>query len=332
MLRTSSRLLSLLALLQSRPVWPGAALAERLDVTTRTVRLDVDRLRELGYPIDSTPGRGGGYRLGPGGRMPPLLLDDAEAVAVALGLRAVRGVAGVEDAAASARTKLAQVLPHPLQRRVDALTRTTESGPQNTDSNVADPVVDHTVLTRIADAVRDHERLRARVARPCADGSAVPDASDDVVRRADLEPYRLVAWQRRWYLVAREVPSGAWRALRVDWLDLSAMPQPRFTPRPMTDDEYTRFVVHEVASAGWAVHARVTVLASADEVRSRINDAVGVVEPVDEMTSVLVTGSDSVEVLAVYLGMLGLDFRVDSPPALVEHVRVLARRYGAAAR
>lgn len=314
MLDTSARLLALLGLLQSRPAWAGAELATRLDVTPRTIRNDVDRLRDLGYPIDGVRGPAGGYRLGPGAKLPPLLLDDPEAVAVAIGLRAVHGIAGVDESAASALTKLEQVLPHRLRRRVEAIAQTVSAGPVNTDSNVEDPEIAPEVLARIVDAVRDTERLRLTY-----DGE-----------RLDVEPYRLITWQRRWYLVAREVPTGDWRALRVDWAEISAMPQPRFTPRPMAVEDYTTFVVREIASAGWSVHARITVLAPAEEVRARINDAVGVVEAVDESTCVLVTGADSIEILAVYVGMLGLDFRVDSPPELVDHVRLLARRYGAA--
>jgi len=315
MLETSARLLALLGLLQSRPAWPGAELARRLEVTPRTIRNDVDRLRDLGYPIDGARGPSGGYRLGPGAKLPPLLLDDSEAVAVAIGLRAAHGVTGIEESSASALTKLEQVLPHRLRRRVEAITGTVSAGPVNTDSNVEDPQIAPETLSRIADAIRDEERLRLTYGGD----------------RLDVEPYRVITWQRRWYLVAREVPTARWRALRVDWTEISAMPQPRFSPQPMSVDDYTTFVVREIASGGWSVHARITVLAPAEEVRSRINDAVGVVEPLDDQTCVLVTGADSIEILAVYVGMLGLDFRVDSPPELVEHVRLLGRRYAAAA-
>ncbi|MGH1564350.1 helix-turn-helix transcriptional regulator [Mumia sp. DW29H23] len=315
MLETSARLLALLSVLQSRPAWSGPALAERLGVTARTVRNDVERLRQLGYPIEGVRGPAGGYRLGPGAKLPPLLLDDAEAVAVAIGLRAATGVAGIEESSASALAKLEQVLPHHLRRRVEAVTQTVSAGPVNTDSNVEDPEISHDTLARIADAIRDHEQLRMEY-----EGA-----------RLDVEPYRVITWQRRWYLVAREASSGTWRALRIDWAELNGMPQPRYTPRPMEEEDYITFVVREVASAGWSVHTRITVAAPADEVRARINDAVGVVEAIDDETCVLVTGGDSVEIIAVYIGMLGLDFQVDSPPELVEQVRLLGRRYAAAA-
>lgn len=314
MLETSARLLALLGLLQSRPAWSGPELAERLQVTPRTIRHDMDRLRELGYPVEGARGPAGGYRLGPGAKLPPLLLDDAEAVAVAIGLRTASGVAGIEESSASALAKLEQVLPDRLRRRVATVTSALSAGPVNTDSNVEDPEIDPAVLSRLTDAIRDKEQLRL-----VYEGE-----------RLDVEPYRVVTWQRRWYLVAREVPGGAWRALRIDWAEISTMPQPRFGLRPMDERDYTAFVVREVAAAGWSVHARVTVAAAAEEVRARINDAVGVVEAVDEQTCVLVTGADSIEILAVYVGMLGLDFSVDSPPELVEHVRLLGRRYAAA--
>ncbi|KHL10515.1 putative DNA-binding transcriptional regulator YafY [Mumia flava] len=319
MLETSARLLALLGLLQTRPDWPGPELAARLDVTTRTIRNDVERLRRLGYPIDAVRGTGGHYRLGAGAALPPLLLSDDEAVAVAVGLGSVRGIAGVAEAGERAARKLEQVLPHRLRRRVEAVASSLSAGPANTDSDVQDPEIDVAVLTRVADAVRDHERLRLTY-----DG-----------RRRDVEPYRVVTWQRRWYLLAREVgvrpaPDDPWIALRLDWCEVSAMPQPRFDPRPLPRDDETAFVVREVASAGWAVHARITVYAPADVVRARINDAVGVVEAVDDESCVLVTGADSAETIAVYVGMLGLDFRVSGPPAVVEHLRALAGRYAAA--
>src|SRR6188472_15243 len=150
MLETSSRLLSLLALLQARPAWTGAELAERLEVTTRTIRNDIDRLRELGYPVDAVRGPGGHYQLGVGAKLPPLLLDDEEAVAVAIGLRTGAGVIGMEESSTRALAKLEQVLPHRLRRQVNALHSTTSKGPDNTGTNVPDPEVDATVLTAIA--------------------------------------------------------------------------------------------------------------------------------------------------------------------------------------
>jgi predicted DNA-binding transcriptional regulator YafY len=311
---TSGRLLELLGLLQARADWGGQELAQRLDVTDRTIRNDVARLRELGYPVDSVRGRGGHYRLGAGAKLPPLLLDDQEAVAVAVGLRAITGTAGFEESGTRALAKLEQVMPDRLRRRLTALREATVAGPANTDSNVEDPVVDPGVLTAIADAIRDHEGLRVEYAE----------------RRLELEPYRVVAWQRRWYLVGREPSSDEWAPYRVDWLRLLLPGGRRFrSVEPPFD--LTEFVVREVARTGWAVHARLVIDARAEEVLERINPAVGTVEPRPDGRCVLVTGGDSLEIVAVWIGMLGLDFRVEEPVELVEHLRRLAQRYAAAA-
>ncbi|MBL0887382.1 helix-turn-helix transcriptional regulator [Myceligenerans indicum] len=310
---TAGRLLALLGLLQARAEWSGPELAARLDVTDRTIRNDVTRLRDLGYPVDSARGPGGRYRLGSGGKLPPLLLDDEEAVAVAIGLRAATAVAGIEESSARALGKLEHVLPDRLRRQVSALRSATSAGPANTDSNVEDPAVDPGLLTALATAIRDHQGLRCRYQE----------------EMREVEPYRLVAWQRRWYLVGRDASLGGWAPFRVDWLELRTPGGRRFTPEEPPFD-LTEFVVREVARTGWAVHARIRVHAPAGVVLERINPAVGTVEPVDEHTCVLVTGGDSLEVVAVWIGMLGLDFTVQDPPGLVDHLRVLARRYAAA--
>ena len=310
---TSARLLTLLGLLQSRPDWSGLELAERLDVTDRTVRNDIARLRELGYPVDAVRGPGGRYRLGAGARLPPLLLGDAEAVAVAVALRAATATAGFEESGQSALAKLEQVMPERLRRRLAAIRDASSTGQANTDSNVADPGVDSDTLAAVADAIRDHQGLRTFY-------------RDDPV---ELEPYHLVSWQRRWFLVAREVTTGAWAPYRVDWLQLRTPGGRRFEPVPFPGD-YAEFVVREVARTGWAVHTRIIVDAPAEEVLARINHTVGTVEPLPDGRSVLITGGDSVEVVAVWIGMLGIDFHVTEPPELVEYVRVLAARYARA--
>ena len=310
---TATRTLALLSLLQSRSDWSGAALAERLGVSDRTVRHDVTRLRELGYPVSAVRGPGGRYRLGVGTRLPPLLLDDEEAVAVAVGLRAATGVAGIEETSVRALTKLEQVLPDRLRRKLDALVRATAAGPLNTDSNVEDPEVDAAVLEAVSLAIRDHDGLRC-------------DYRGDPT---EIEPYRLVVWQRRWYLVARDPRRDSWQPYRVDWLRLKTPGGRRFTPVEPPED-LTELVVREVARTGWAVHARILVDAPVDDVVARINPAVGTVEPRPDGGSVLVTGGDSLEVVAVWISMLGMPFRVTEPPELVEHVRTLAERYAAA--
>jgi len=312
-LETSARLLALLGLLQSRADWSAAELAERLEVTDRTVRKDVSRLRELGYPVAAGRGPGGRYRLGAGAKLPPLLLDEDEAVAVAVGLRAATGMAGFEETGGRALAKLEQVLPDRPRRRLTALTKATSAGPVNTDSNVEDPVVDPELLNDLAAAIRDHQGLRC-------------DYRDE---RCQIEPYHLVGWQRRWYLVGRDPDTGQWAPYRVDWLTLRTPGGRRFTPEPFPGD-FTEFVVREVARTGWAVHTRILIDAPVEEVLARINPAVGTVEAYDDTRSVLVTGGDSLEIVAVWIGMLGLDFTVTEPPALIDHLRVLAQRYARA--
>lgn len=313
---TATRLLELLGLLQSRPVWTGGELANRLGVTGRTLRNDIERLRTIGYPVDAVRGPGGGYRLGRHGRMPPLLLTDDEAVAVAVGLTLLDAVPGLAEAGASARGKLEQTLPERLGRRVAAVRSSTDVGPRDTASNVPEPPVDPETLSRLAAAVGAREGVRFRYA-----------GADPMVT---ADPYRLVSWQTRWYLVARTRPDGAWAVFRADWMALAAAGAARFRPDPLPSGAYAEFVVRTVASTGWKVHARIDVDAPAEEVIARINPAVGVVEPVDDARSVLVTGADSLEMVAVWIGMLGLDFHVAEPPELVAHLRRLAERYARA--
>jgi predicted DNA-binding transcriptional regulator YafY len=328
MLETSARLLALLSLLQSRPAWPGAELAERLQVSRRTVRNDIDRLRELGYPVEAARGPAGYYQLGAGAKLPPLLLDDEEAVAVAIGLRAAVGVSGIRESSARALAKLEQVLPHRLQRQVKAISEAMSQAPEVSGTNVADPEVDSAALAQIASAIRDREWIRFGYLigqdRP-SDLPPIVTAAPSGHKR--IEPYRLVSWRGRWYLVGRDPEPGTWATYRVDWIDLKTPTGRRFTPSRLPAEDYTTFVLREVASTGWKVHARITVLAPAHEVLARINATVGVVEALDEQTCVLVTGADSLETIAVYIGMLGLAFTVTQPAGLVEHLRALGERY-----
>jgi predicted DNA-binding transcriptional regulator YafY len=311
---TSARLLALLSLLQSRPAWTGSELAGRLGVGVRTVRNDIERLRELGYPVDATRGAAGHYRLGAGASMPPLLLDDEEAVAVAVGLRLASGLDGIEELSARTVAKIDQVLPSRLRAKVTALTTTVTRAPENTGTNVADPEVDPDALAAVATAIRAQEWLRF-------------DYRDEP---RVIEPYRLVSWHRRWYVVGRDPQSGSWAPYRLDWMSLRSPTRRRFEPRPLAGEDYASFVLREVAASGYTVHARFVVLAPATEVLSRINATVGIVEPLDDESCVLVTGADSYETMAVYIGMLGLEFRVTEPPELVEHLAELSRRYARA--
>jgi predicted DNA-binding transcriptional regulator YafY len=313
MLETSARLLRLLSLLQTPRDWTGTELADRLGVSARTVRNDVDKLRELGYPVLATRGPAGGYRLGAGAAMPPLLLDDEEAVAVAVGLRTAAGgaVAGIEDAALRALAKLEQVLPSRLRSRVGTLQSVITPVPV-----AAAPLVDPDVLTAIAAACRSRERLRFSYL-----------SHEGAASEREAEPYQLVNWGRRWYLVAFDVRRADWRTFRVDRVTVRTPGGGRFTPRPLPSDDLATWVSRRVAFAGWRYRARVIVLAPAEVVQARIGQYVGNVSAVDESSCVLDTGADNLETLAVYLGLLGYEFRVESPPELADHLRELAGRY-----
>lgn len=314
MLETSARLLKLLSLLQSQKTWTGTELAERQGVSARTVRNDVERLRALGYPVLATRGSAGGYRLGAGAAMPPLLLDDDEAVAVALGLRtAVRGaVAGIEEASLRALAKLEQVLPGRLRRRVGALGSIVVAVPPA----VSAPLVDAEVLTAIAAACRDVTRLRFSYTSHDGAGSD-----------RDVEPYRVVNWGRRWYLVGFDVTRDDWRIFRADRITVRTPGGPRFTARPLPTADLADYVARRVSAATMRYRARVTVFASAAEIEERTGGWAGPVTAVSETTCLLDTGSDDAEKLAAYLGMLGYDFRVDEPGELVDALRVLGGRY-----
>ena len=314
MLETSARLLRLLSLLQTPREWTGRELAERLGVSTRTVRNDVERLRTLGYPVNATRGAVGGYRLGAGAELPPLLLDDEEAVAVAVGLRsaAAGSVSGIEETSLRALAKVEKVLPSRLRRRVNALqsyTATVASG-----SSV--PRVDARVLTDLAAACRDHELVRFGYEDRGKAGS-----------RRVAEPYGLVNWGHRWYLVAWDLDREGWRTFRVDRMTPKAPAGPRFTPRELPDDDLARFVSARVSAAPWRVTARIVVHAPAEAVVERVPSFVGPIRALDAGTCVLSTGNENPETFAAYLGMLGFDFTVDSPPELVTAVRELGRRY-----
>jgi predicted DNA-binding transcriptional regulator YafY len=312
MLETSARLLRLLSLLQARRDWTSAELAARLGVTTRTIRNDISRLRELGYPVEARPGVAGGYRLGTGGGMPPLLLDDEEAVAVAIGLRtaASGSVAGIEETSVRALAKLQQVLPARLRRRVSAFGSYALPVPS------PGPQVDPDVLTVIAAACRDHERLRFDYT-----------AHSGAVSRRSVEPYRLVNDRRRWYLVAWDTDQDGWRTFRVDRLQPRTPAGPRFTPRELPPDrEIAAQVARGAAEATWRYRARVIVHAPAAHVRARLPIPVPV-EPLGEDRCAFEPGSDHPELLALYLGMLGADFTIVDSPELVAALRTLTRRY-----
>lgn len=311
MLETSARLLRLLSLLQTHRDWTGRDLAERLGVSTRTLRTDIERLRTLGYPVHAQPGVAGGYRLGAGAALPPLLLDDEEAVAVAVGLRTAAGasVAGIEETSVRALVKLEQVLPSRLRHRVNAIHAATIAVPGT------GPTVDADVLTTIAAAIRASERLRFDYTNH--------DGNTSV---RTTEPHRLVAWGRRWYLVAWDNDRQDWRTFRVDRLTPRTPPGPRFTPRELPDQDVSDFVQRGVGSAVWRYRARVLIHASADYVTARLPIPI-TTEPVDEESCIVEVGSDAPHQLALYLGLLDVDFEVLDAPELAAAFNKLGDRY-----
>jgi len=315
MSETSSRLLELLSLLQGRRDWPGEELAERLEVSGRTIRRDVERLRRLGYPVESLTGPAGGYRLRAGSAMPPLLLDDDEAIAIAVGLRtaARSSVTGIEETAVRALVKLEQVLPAHLRRRVRALGSATVTSP------AGGPTVDPQHLTVIASACRDSERLRFGYRR-----------RDGTSSRREVEPHSLLNRGRRWYLVAWDRDRQDWRTFRVDRLARPASTAVRFSPRALPARDAAAYVEQSIKAAPNRFEAVVTVRAAADALR--VPAHWGTVKPIDAHSCEYRTGDDDLAWLAMRIAMLGVDFEVHEPPELIEHVRVLGSRLADASR
>jgi predicted DNA-binding transcriptional regulator YafY len=316
MWQTSTRLLRLLAMLQARRDWSGQDLASRLEVSTRTIRTDIERLRELGYPVEATPGVGGGYRLGHGTTMPPLLLDDEEAVAVAVALRttAGAGVTGIEEASLRTLVKLEQLLPSRLRHRIDAMRAATVSVPG------AGPTVDSAVLSAIAGAIRASERLRFDYV----------DHNGRETRRI-TEPQRLVVWGRRWYLLAWDVDRADWRTFRVDRIKPKIPTGPRFKPRPLTDEDAASYVQRSAGSATWRYRARIRIHAPLDQVRPLLPLAVDVSSDGPDRC-IIQAGSDTPHQLALYIGLLDTDFEILEPSDLAEAFVRLAERYHRAAQ
>jgi predicted DNA-binding transcriptional regulator YafY len=313
---TSSRLLELLSLLQARRDWPGGELAERLGVSGRTIRRDVERLRGLGYPVESLTGPAGGYRLRAGAAMPPLLLDEDEAIAIAVGLRtaARASVTGIEETAIRALVKLEQVLPAHLRRRVAALGAATVSPPPG------GPTVDPQQLTTIGAACRDRERLRFHY-----------ESRDGAASRREVEPHALVNRGRRWYLVAWDRGREDWRTFRVDRLRRAAATGARFTPRALPAKDPAAYVEQSISGAFARFEARVTLHAPADEIRRRLPYMGGAVTPLDGERCEYRASDDNLEWLALRVAMLGVEADVHGPPELLAQMRILAGRLDRAA-
>jgi predicted DNA-binding transcriptional regulator YafY len=308
---TSGRLLRLLALLQARREWGGGELADRLGVSGRTIRRDIERLRELGYPVESLTGPAGGYRLRPGTEIPPLLLDDDEAIAIAVGLgtAARSSVTGIEETAVRALVKLEQVLPTHLSRRVRALGSAVVSPP------AGGPTVDPHHLTVIAAACRDSECVRFAYR-----------SRDGTESRREVEPHALVNFGRRWYLVAWDRGREDWRSFRVDRLARPASTGTRFAARDLPASDAAAFVNESIMGSPHRYEARVTLHAAARDLDGRLPSHWGTVEPIDGDTCEYRTGDDDLHWLAVRVTMLPVDFDVHEPPELIEHLQAMAGR------
>jgi predicted DNA-binding transcriptional regulator YafY len=312
MSEASARLLNLLSLLQSPREWPGSELAERLRVSPRTIRRDIGRLRELGYPVRAAMGAVGGYRLVAGKAMPPLLLDDEEAVAIAVGLRTAAGnpVDGIEEASLRALAKLEQVLPSRLRHRVGALAAAMV--PMMTGNS---PSVDPQNLTALARAVVNRERVR--FGYRAADGSET---------RRLAEPYRLVAAGRRWYLLAYDNERHDWRIFRIDRLRDPEPTGARVPPREPPEQDAAAFITRKLHSLAPTYELRATLQLPADQAAHRLGTAPGDVQPIDAYSCRLHGHADTLEWLASRLLMLGCEFTVHEPPELQTYLRVLATR------
>lgn len=309
MTETSSRLLELLSLLQARRDWRGTELADRLAVSGRTVRRDVERLRQLGYPVESLTGPAGGYRLQAGTAMPPLLLDDEEAVAIAVGLRtaARASVAGIEETALRALVKLEQVLPARLRRRVKALGGVTIMPP------AGGPTIDAGDLTVIAAACRESESVRF----------AYRSRDGDQTRR-EVECHSVVNQGRRWYLVAWDRGREDWRTFRVDRMERPTATGVRFEPRKLPAKDPAAFVERSLSARPYRFEARVTLHAPAEEIERDMPAHWGTVEPLDEATCEFRARDDELSWLAMRITILGVDFDVHEPPELIDYLRALA--------
>ena len=311
---TTERVLALLGLLQQRQVWTGPELAGRLGVTTRTVRRDVDRLRTLGYAVEASQGVGGGYRLRAGQEVPPLLLDDAEAIAIAVALLsgAGSGVSGAEEAALGALTKLDRVLPARLREQVRALTGTVES------FGDARMVVDSQALMTLARACRDQVEVE------------LDYPSRGELRHRRVQPYRLVASGHRWYLLAFDAGAGDWRTFRVDRMGQVTTRTWRFTPR-QDAPEAAAYVQEGVASRGYPRQARFLVQAPAATVRQEIPARAAVVQERDDHSCEVRAGAEDLDFVLLHVALLGHDFVVLDPPDLAGRARELAERLASAA-
>ncbi|MER5820439.1 transcriptional regulator [Streptomyces californicus] len=346
---TPARLLKLLSLLQTPREWPGGELADRLDVSPRTIRRDIDRLRDLGYPVEASRGSVGGYRLVAGAAMPPLLLDDEEAVAIAVGLRAGAGhaIEGVDEASVRALAKLEQVLPSRLRHRVSALQNATVALTRG-DGSTIDP----RTLTTLASAVTGRERLRFAYL-----------SGDGTPSKRLVEPCRLVSAGQRWYLVAYDLGREDWRTFRVDRVGEPYATGARFAPRPLPVEgppdaptagpdgardgsgggsgkahgsgggDAAVFFARSMRRMQPELRLDVRFSAPAEFVAARLPAHLGAPEPDGEGGCRLRSScTDSLEWVALRLALVDCEFSAQGPPQLVEYLADLGSRLTRAAR
>lgn len=307
MANTAARTLALVALLQRGSEWTGAELAEQLGVSERTIRNDVERIRSLGYQVDSTRGPGGRYRLGAGGKVPPLVLTEDEAVAVSVALRAAPVVPADADPRDRVLTRLQQSLPEGLRDRV--FEHLAEVAPELALLSHPQPAALGS-FDGYAAAIRENREVRF-------DYNAV---------RYRIEPHRLVHWRHRWYLVGRRCDDRNWACFRLDLIEPRGSGEHRFTPDLPADSDFASLVLADDAPSDWAVRARIAVDAGVEQVLARVDATASVVEYVTEDRCVIVTGAQDFEVLALRVAALGVDVTVLQPPQLRSALAELAKR------
>lgn len=310
---TTSRALRLLSLLQSRRVWTGSELMSRLEVSERTLRRDIDRLRSLGYEVASLSGPAGGYQLEGGTDIPPLLLDDDEAVAIAIGLITAAGgtVEGMEETSVRALTKLEQVLPPRVRRQVATLQSAVVPLARSWVT------VDPNVLTTLAQACRDHERVRFDYTTREGESS-----------ERHVEPHQLVSVHQRWYLLAFDRDRDDWRTFRLDRIESPWATRLRFEPRPIPGGSAARYVEQSLRSRPMRYEGIATVHAPAEGIEEALGRW-GEVEAIDEQRSTVRIQADALEWIAHALAWLDADFTVHEPPELIGYVGDLADRLSA---
>ncbi|WP_026817999.1 helix-turn-helix transcriptional regulator [Arthrobacter castelli] len=311
MLETSARLLQLLSLLQVHREWTGGALAERMEVTERTVRRDIGKLRSLGYPISASPGVAGGYQLGAGARLPPLLLDDGEALAVALGLATVASgpVAGIGESSVRALAKLEQVLPPRLRPRFSAL-----KGSVSTLPTPASPV-DPDYLTAVSGAISERRAIGFTYSK-----------SEGAPERRIVEPYHLVNTGRRWYLVAWDTMRQDWRTFRVDRINSAPTERHKYLPRPLPADNVVDYVQQSITRSPYRYDVVVRLHAPMAHVAEYIGPSLAQLTPDGPGHTILKAGWDSLDYALMHLSILDVDFDVLEPAELRDRARQMAER------